>query len=724
MQDKEVITGQFERVIFQNPDNYYTVAFFIVDNLLNDQITVVGHIQDLNYDADYELIGQYVEHKKYGIQFDFIGYTQKIPTDKEALVKFLSSNLFPGIGEKTAQKIFDHLKEDLIEIIKKDPKVIDGLGLSDKQASSLYNGIINNEGNFEQVVAYFSSYGLSVNMIIKIDKAYGKNAIEIVEENPYQLMEDISGIGFKTADKLAKKMNFDTNSIHRKEAILIQQVLDHGSSTGDSFIDKESLKKEYNKILGEKNNFDQTLLNVLQRRILILEDEKIYHHAQYDGEKNIAMILNAFLQNTSPKVDIETINQNLSLIEKEFGIIYDDSQKKAIQKFMEADVSILTGGPGTGKTTIIRAMVLLYKRLFPDIAIALCAPTGRAAKRLSELTDSDTYTIHSLLKWDIDNNTFGMNEDNLLAYDVLIIDEFSMVDQWLFSKLLLAAQNVDKILIVGDENQLPSVLPGAVLRDLIFSNLFPVERLSKIYRQKTGSSVIYLADKINKGKYKEISFEDEVRFFETNSNHVNDGIIQIIENYLANGYDIDDIQVLAPMYKNASGIDILNNKIQGVFNPKSQEKKQFKYGYRLFREGDKLLQLKNQVDEQVFNGDIGRLINIDDDDPLNVILYVDFDGNIVSYKGEHLSYLTHAYCISIHKSQGSEYPIVIMPIVRSSIFMLRKRLIYTAITRSKRNLILIGDKKLFLDRVQKDERYHRKTTLIDNLSNFINDFHF
>lgn len=722
MENKEIITGHFERVIFQNTDNYYTVAFFVVNNMVSDEITAVGHIQDLDYDVEYELIGEYVEHKKYGIQFDFIRYKQKLPTDKDAIIKFLSSTLFPGIGIKTAEKIHDCLGDDLVEAIKADPSIIKKINLSETQANSLYNGIINNEGNFEQIVAYFSSYGLSVNMIIKIDAVYGKDAISIVEENPYRLMEDISGIGFKTADKLANKMNFDQDSIHKKEAIIIQQVLEHGNNTGDSYIEKAELLVRYNKVVFEDDNFEEALLNTLIRRTLVLDVEKVYHHTQYDSEKNIAAVLNIFPQEKLTNVSEDKLNEYISLIETEIGIKYDVSQKSAIKKFLEADLSILTGGPGTGKTTIIRAMVLMYKHLFPEISIALCAPTGRAAKRLSELTDSDAFTIHSLLKWDLNNNTFGMNQDNLLTYDILIVDEFSMVDQWLFSKLLLASQNVKKILIVGDENQLPSVLPGAALRDLISSELFPVERLSKIYRQKTGSSVIYLADKINKNNFDEIVFEDEVRFIEGDSGQVDEGIIQIVKNYLDNGYDIDDIQVLAPMYRSMSGINILNNKIQEVFNPKTKDKKQFKYGYRLFREGDKLLQLKNQIDEQVSNGDIGRLIEIDDSDPLNVYLYVDFQGNIVAYTGESISYLTHAYCISIHKSQGSEYPIVIMPIVRSSIFMLRKRLLYTAITRSKKNLILIGNKELFLDRVQKDDQYERKTTLIENLKTFNDNF--
>ena len=723
MKNNETITGRFERVIFQNTDNFYTVAFFIVDNLNFDEITVVGHISDLDYDSDYELIGSYVEHKKYGIQFDFIKYSQKAPTDQDSLIKFLSSDLFPGIGSVSAKKIYEDLGDNLVDKIKTDPNIIDTLKISELQKKSLFNGIINSEHNFEQVVAYFTSFGLSVNMIVKIEKAYGSEAIEKVEENPYRLMEDIAGIGFKTADKLAQKLNFDENSIHKKEAVIISLVLDHGGSTGDSYIDKELLEAKFIKKGFESEDFMPALMNVLMRRSLVLEDNKVYHQTQFDAESNIATALNIFPSTTLPEVSEEKIEAYIQLIQDDIGITYDVSQKSAIRKFLEADLSILTGGPGTGKTTIIRAMVLMYKNLFPDISIALTAPTGRAAKRLSELTNSDAFTIHSMLKWDMHNNTFGMNEENLLPYDILIIDEFSMVDQWLFSKLLLASKNVKKILIVGDENQLPSVLPGAVLRDLIASDLFPVERLTKIYRQKDGSSVIDLAHNINLSQYDKMDFVDEVRFIEAGSSQVDDGVLQIVKNYLNQGYDIDEIQVLAPMYRSASGINILNNKIQEVVNPKDEDKNEFKYGYRLFREGDKLLQLKNLIDEEVYNGDIGRLVEIDDSDPHNVELFVNFDSNIVSYSGESLSYLTHAYTTSIHKSQGSEYPIVIMPITRSSIFMLRKRLLYTAITRSKKNLILIGDKQLFLDCVQKDEQFPRNTNLIEKLQSFGKNYH-
>lgn len=717
MEHKERITGYFERVIFKNESNFYMVASFYTDSLSLDEIIVVGHMNDLDYDQEYTLYGNFVDHPTYGMQFSFLNFEKVAPSDRDSLIRFLSSPIFPSIGKKTATTIYDTLGDDLINMIKGDPKLIDTLKLSNKQAAVLKKGIMENSNDFEHLVNYFSAFGLTINQIIKIEKKYGEEAIEVVTNNPYRLMEDVVGIGFKTCEKLAKNMGFDLASTHRAEALIIDAVLNHISVTGDSYVDGESLANSFMKKYPEYN-FTQSILGPLQRRILINDNNKIYHHTQYDSEQTIAYVLNTFPNDPLKEVSASKVLQLLSEVEKDIGIEYDESQKSAITRFLASNLSILTGGPGTGKTTIINAMVKVYKKLFPEINIALCAPTGRAAKRLSELTGNEAFTIHSLLKWELETNTFGQNKDEPLMYDILIIDEFSMVDQWLFSKLLEASSRIKKILIVGDENQLPSVLPGALLADLIESEQFPVERLSKIYRQKDGSSVIFLADKINRNLYEDITFEDEVRFIEASDQQVDDAILQIVQNYIKNGYTIDDIQVLAPMYRNSSGINILNNKIQQLLNPPTEDKHEFRYGYHTFREGDKVLQLKNLVDLEVFNGDIGKIIEIDDSDKSDVSVWVDFDGNIVEYSGDTISYLTFAYCISIHKSQGSEYPIVIMPIVKSSTFMLRKRLLYTAITRSKKNLLLVGDKQLFLSRIDRDDDHLRKTTLKDTLKNF------
>ena len=409
------------------------------------------------------------------------------------------------------------------------------------------------------------------------------------------------------------------------------------------------------------------------------------------------------------------MGDDIENIEDELHIEYEKIQKQAFHNFFLHPFSIITGGPGTGKTTIVQGLISLYKKYYPLDTIALCAPTGRASKRLSEICQNvKVSTIHSLLHWDLESNTFLKNEKELLDCDLLVIDEFSMVDQQLFQALLKSAKLVKKILLIGDENQLASVGCGSVLKDLITSSLFPLTRLEKIFRQKEGSDVITLAHEINEENVTVLEQGNDIAFFSCENYEVKDILIPIVSNALEKGYSIKDIQVLAPMYGGVAGIDALNNTLQKVLNPQDGYKDEIKVGYRVFRVGDKILQLKNQPDENVYNGDIGEIIAIEyaDENALskNVIL-ADFDGNFVEYSGEQISNITHAYCISIHKAQGSEYPIVIMPVVKDYAFMLSKRLLYTGVTRAKKSLVLLGSKEVFLKYIHLQERHIRKTTL-------------
>ena len=378
----------------------------------------------------------------------------------------------------------------------------------------------------------------------------------------------------------------------------------------------------------------------------------------------------------------------------------------------------MTGGPGTGKSTVIGAMIHLWKRLYPSYSLACAAPTGRASKRLFELNEVESFTIHSLLKWDLESNTFGMDETNPLSIDCLIIDEFSMVDTWLMSHLLKASQQVKKILIVGDKDQLPSVSPGQVLKDLIESKVFPVISLTHIYRQKEGSDVISLAHQIRE---KEIDFNElknDIKWFECRAVDVKQLVLEVIQQAQLKGYPLQHIQVLAPMYSGLAGIDALNHAIQKFVNPYDENKRELKIGTQIFRENDKILQLKNQPNDDVYNGDIGLCIEIiyarEDELKQNRII-VDFDGRIVEYTSETFINITLAYCVSVHKAQGSEYPIVVIPVVPEHRFMLQKRLLYTAVTRASKSLILIGSKQLFIKGVSENEDIPRKTCLLEYL---------
>ncbi|MEG1462838.1 MAG: AAA family ATPase, partial [Anaerorhabdus sp.] len=410
--------------------------------------------------------------------------------------------------------------------------------------------------------------------------------------------------------------------------------------------------------------------------------------------------------------------ESLQEIQEKLNIQYDPKQMEALNQFFNEDFMILTGGPGTGKTTVVRGMVSIFKKLYPLANIACCAPTGRAAKRLAELTEVDTYTIHSLLLWDLESNTFGKNENEPLFIDLLIVDEFSMVNNWLFYNLVKACVHVKKICLIGDENQLPSVSPGCLLKDLIESSLFPVVRLEHIFRQQEGSDVIELANQIRKGYLDFTKLNQDVAFFETNQFGVKDRVVHIVQQALDKGYELKDIQILACMYQGVAGIDRLNNALQACFNPPSKDRREWKVGYRIFREEDKILQLKNQPDDDVYNGDIGRLVEIiyPQEDPNNTVrLIVDYEGIFVEYSPENFERITHAYCISVHKSQGSEYPIVIFPIVEQHRHMLQRSLLYTAITRAKKSLVLLGSKSVS-EEACKTEVKRRETTLIKRLT--------
>ena len=404
--------------------------------------------------------------------------------------------------------------------------------------------------------------------------------------------------------------------------------------------------------------------------------------------------------------------ENIRTIEKELNISYDVHQIEAIIGFFSHTFLILNGGPGTGKTTTIRGILSLYQRLYPDDEIVLAAPTGRASKRLSELSSYPASTIHSLLKWDLDSNTFLVDEHSPLHCDVLIVDEFSMVDNRLFAQLLKGLPLSSKLLIIGDCDQLPSVSCGSVLRDLIESELFPLFSLNRIYRQAEGSGIANLAYLIR--TQAPLTFEKDVSFITCSSVQLRAAVCEVVKNALEKGFDAKDIQVLAPKYQGSCGIDLLNQDLQTLLNPADPYKKEVSIAGRIFREGDKVLQLRNMREDAVYNGDIGEIIEIENGIQGPVIV-VAFDDQIVEYENETLYYLTHAYCISIHKSQGNEYPIVILPIVKEYHFMLNQRLLYTAITRAKCGLVLLGDQQLFQQALKQKERVKRYTSLAEQL---------
>lgn len=708
-----ILQARLLHVVFYNAETGYFVGRFQLCNETKSTFTATGFFHSTEIDSVWDLHGSYKEHPRYGLQFNITSYERVLKNDITSLIQFFSSSRFPGIGKQSAKKIVDTLGHDCIEKIQKDPAVL--LSIPDfplKKVKIIEEGIL--EEKEDDISYFFSKFGIGVQTAKKIENIYGNNTIEVIKQNPYQLLEEVDGVGFKTADKLARDLSVSLDDPRRIKAIIVQLVQQWCNSTGDTYIEIEKL---YKKIQKEFHDLDVEayLQEILDEGILIKEDKNIYYHKQFEAEKYISSFLFDFPYVEQPFSYIETLGDDIENIEDELHIEYEKIQKQAFHNFFLHPFSIITGGPGTGKTTIVQGLISLYKKYYPLDTIALCAPTGRASKRLSEICQNvKVSTIHSLLHWDLESNTFLKNEKELLDCDLLVIDEFSMVDQQLFQALLKSAKLVKKILLIGDENQLASVGCGSVLKDLITFSLFPLTRLEKIFRQKEGSDVITLAHEINEENVTVLEQGNDIAFFSCENYEVKDILIPIVSNALEKGYSIKDIQVLAPMYGGVAGIDALNNTLQKVLNPQDGYKDEIKVGYRVFRVGDKILQLKNQPDENVYNGDIGEIIAIEyaDENALskNVIL-ADFDGNFVEYSGEQISNITHAYCISIHKAQGSEYPIVIMPVVKDYAFMLSKRLLYTGVTRAKKSLVLLGSKEVFLKYIHLQERHIRKTTL-------------
>lgn len=708
-----ILQARLLHVIFYNAETGYFVGRFQLCNETKNTFTATGFFHNTEIDSIWNLHGFYKEHPRYGLQFNITSYEKVLKNDVTSLIQFFSSSRFPGIGKKSAKKVVEVLGHDCIKKIQNDPAVL--LTIPDfplKKIKIIEKGIL--EENEDDVSYFFSKFGISVQVAKKIENIYGNNTIEIIKQNPYQLIEDIDGVGFKTVDKLARDLSFSLDDPRRIKAIIVQLVQQWCNSTGDTYIEIEVLckkiKKEFNDL-----NVENYLQEILEEGILIQKDRNIYYHKQFEAEEYISSFLFDFPYIEQQFLHIETLNDDIESIEDELHIAYENNQKKAFQNFFLYPFSIITGGPGTGKTTIVQGLISLYKKYYPLDTIALCAPTGRASKRLSEICQNvKVSTIHSLLHWDLESNTFLKNEKELLDCDLLVIDEFSMVDQQLFQALLKSAKLVKKILLIGDENQLASVGCGCVLKDLISSSMFPLTRLEKIFRQKEGSDIITLAHEINEEKVTILDQANDIAFFSCENYEVKDILIHIVSNALEKGYSIKDIQVLAPMYGGVAGIDALNSTLQRVLNPQDAYKDEIQVGYRIFRVGDKILQLKNQPDENVFNGDIGEIIEIETADEnvfsKNLIL-ADFDGNLVEYSGEQISNITHAYCISIHKAQGSEYPIVIMPVIKDFSFMLSKRLLYTGITRARKSLVLLGSKDIFLKYIHLQERHVRNTTL-------------
>ncbi|MBR3228344.1 MAG: AAA family ATPase [Erysipelotrichaceae bacterium] len=698
----DTINGIFVHTIYRS-DNYMVARFETDDGV----ITVTGPAFEYTKGEKYSLSGNYTDHPRYGFQFNITSISRYIPSRKEDIIRFLSGSVFKGIGKKAAAKIYDAYGDECIMIIKDDPSALESIDLTKKQLESIREGLLSLEDADNETVLMLISSGFSNSEANRIFHYYKENTVFIYKDNPFRFYLDIYGIPFNKVLNCAINMEFEDKEIKFKEAYLIYLFKEISFNTGNTYLDREDFENAY---LRDYADLDQILDLCIKDGEIVFEDGHYYYRQEYSNERYIAEHLNG--KRESLDKDEVNVLEAISDNENLNGISYDEDQKKAIISFFREDISMIIGGPGSGKTTLIKAMVSIFRDFFPYSNIMVVAPTGRAAKRINEICDVESKTIHSLLKWNKDTNTFIHKEENPILYDCLIIDEFSMVDNDLFASLLKASQYVKKICLIGDSDQLPSIRQGDLLKDLTSSGRYTVTRLCHNHRQKEGNDIITLARQITDGHIELEDLSADVSFIDINSIDYRD-LVGMVNSDIENGNGLDDIQVLSPMYRGEYGIDNLNMLLQSSFNPRSIDKKEKKVGKLTFRENDKILQLKNRPVDDVYNGDIGILEEIDEREKC---LIVDYQGAKVFYENGDLNDISLAYALSVHKAQGSEYKIVYFIVSKQHQNMLYKQLLYTAVSRAKSKLVIIGDRDVFQKAVHR-EIGSRKSGLLKRLLN-------
>lgn len=734
-------SGTIERIIFENPSNFFRILLLDIDDTDADfddfEIIITGTMADIMEGEDYTFWGNLVQHPKYGEQLKITRYERAKPTSK-GLVKYFSSDHFKGIGVKTAQKIVDLYGDNTIDKVLAEPeKLHDIVGLSAKNREAFIMKLRQNYGT-ERVLAKLSEYGISNKLAFQIQDFYKEETLEIVEHYPYQLVEDIQGIGFKIADQLAQSLGIESTAPERFRAGLLHTLLTQSMEKGDTYLEAKELLEYTIELLESSRQIELDPSSVADELAYLIEedkvqnvDTKIFENSLFFAEEGIrSNLLRILEKGKQNKFESEKIEAAITQIEIEFAISYDVIQKQAICDAINHKIFILTGGPGTGKTTVINGIIAVYALLHgldlhksQDLPILLAAPTGRAARRMNELTGLPSATIHRHLGMTGDDDTSHL--DDYLDADFIIVDEFSMVDTWLANQLLSNISSNTKLLIVGDADQLPSVSPGQVLADLLKIPLIPQTKLEKIYRQSKDSTIVNLASQIQKGILPPDFIEKKAdrSYFEAHSEHIPKMIERIVEAAIRSGIPAQDVQVLAPMYRGQAGIDHINQLMQNLINPAEKEQIIFEATDCQYRQGDKVIHLVNDAESNVFNGDLGYITDLlpaKYTDSKQDELTINFDGNEVIYPRSEWYKIRLAYAMSIHKSQGSEFPVVILPITSSSHRMLQRNLIYTAITRAKSKLILLGEKSAF-DFAVKNTGTARKTYLIQRFSDLINE---
>ena len=726
------VQGIVKAIIFHSEENSYTIIKVKVTEsnedltlfTYDDYLTITGYFPQPMRGEEIKYFGEFKEHNRYGLQYMVNSFEKLSDTSIPGLIEYLSSDLFKGVGTKTAINVVNALGKNTIKKVLDDKNILDSVPkINNKIKEIIYNGIIENKAS-ENTLIQLYGYGITPKTAIKIHKFYGEKTIATITNDPYKLIYDIDGIGFERADIIAKSLGFKEDHPKRVKAMIVYLYNLMGINYGHTFLYREQLMEYLMVNLNKKGEIlsKDTLEDYLEELIkekMFVIDEKIVKLRTIDyAEQNIIQKIKELTLIEHEEIDENKVNEYTELFENINNIKYTKLQKRAIQNAMKSNLFILTGGPGTGKTTVIKGIVFVYSKyhqipiLYNNslFDIKLIAPTGRAAKRINEMTNLHAETIHRFLGYNYEGK-FTFNKDNLVYADVIIIDEASMIDVFLASQLLQAIPAETKVIIVGDEDQLPSVGPGQVLKDMIDSDMIDYIKLNTIHRQAMNSNIIKLAYSINNEFLPEdmLKTYDDRYFVPEDISNFESRLINIVNFLQLNGYSLyEDIQILIPMYRGTAGIDNVNRILQEEFN--QNKSKVIIHGDREFRIGDKVLQLTNQIEDNIMNGDQGTVIGLTEEN----VLIVDFMGIEVSYKSSELINLKHAYAMSIHKSQGSEYKVVIMPLYRSYSIMLKRKLLYTGVTRAKEKLILIGDMNAFKFGVERLEA-PRQSVLSDRI---------
>ena len=725
------IKGNYSKSIFKSNSGYNIGIFRVHDTddealaeYVGRTITFTGYFHELNDIDTYMFYGKLVKHEKYGEQFQVESYERCKPEEKDSIIEFLTSGLFPGIGEKKAKQIVDTLGKDTLKIILENPdNLILIPGITKKNINVLHSKLKEYEASYE-IIMLLGDMGFTTKDSMIIYNKYKDKTKDVISNNIYQLIDDIYELYFKKIDMIALKNGVEKDNHNRIKAA-IKYIMNEVSNTfGHSYYSYLEIAKYLPRVLGisiEEEIYKSCLEELEIDLDIIHKEDRYYLKDMYEAE---TLIVKRFRRlNSNKEKESKKLDSTIGQLERLFDIKYNTNQLLAIEKSYKRDFLIITGGPGTGKTTIMKGIVELY-RLMNKLSyeklcekIALLAPTGRAAKRMSEATMMPASTIHRFLKWSKDTNKFQVNEYNKSKVEFVLIDEASMIDTYLMASLLKGLSSNCKIVIVGDDHQLPSVGPGDLLHDLIGSEKLEVVELNELYRQGKDSNIITLAYDIRKSEINDDVFnvDEDLTFIECSDREVINNICEICNTYKDISYK--KFQILAPMYKGLNGIDEINKKVRDIFNPMSDAKKEYKVGDEILREEDKVIQLTNMPDDNVYNGDIGLIYRINSSNKKEI--QIDFDSNIVKYTPANFINFRQAYAISIHKAQGSEFDVVIIPIVKGYNKMLYQKLIYTAVTRAREKIYLIGDISALRKAAKNTESDTRRTTIKDYLINGI-----